>query len=152
MNSLSNVPPLLSKTERDFLTQSSKHMSDGYHRTIKSRLQKKVQLFVREELPILIQNGYVVTEFRNVTENSKALVAQAAERDFNSSSDNERSPRWDLNPRPKVFAPVPRNRGAANYETFALPAELLGQNKPISAARYLMLRAKINTTDISFLM
>jgi hypothetical protein len=49
-----------------------------------------------------------------------------------------KSPRRDLNARPKV------------YETFALPAELLGQNKAISAARYLMLRAKINTTEISF--
>ena len=50
------------------------------------------------------------------------------------------SPRRDLNARPKV------------YETFALPAELLGQNRAISAARYLMLRAKINITEISFLV
>jgi hypothetical protein len=45
-----------------------------------------------------------------------------------------------LNARPKV------------YETFALPAELLGQNKRTYAARYLMVRAKINTAEISFLM
>ena len=50
-------------------------------------------------------------------------VAQLAERGFvavsSTENTNERteSPRRDLNARPKV------------YETFALPAELLGQNK-----------------------
>lgn len=40
--------------------------------------QKKIQLFIKQELPLLIEKGYVppVTEFRNVTENSNGLVAQ----------------------------------------------------------------------------
>ena len=49
------------------------------------------------------------------------LVAQLAEQVFAVSStenpERTESPRRDLNARPKV------------YETFALPAELLGQNK-----------------------
>jgi hypothetical protein len=68
------------------------------------------------------------------------LPAQLAERSLERDKKQGTSPRWDSDPRPKV------------YETFALPAELLGQNKATSAARYLMLRAKINTTEISFLV
>jgi hypothetical protein len=55
----------------------------AYRYTIKSRLQKKVQQFAREELPLLVEQGYLdLTEFCKVelTENCKvsnALVAQA---------------------------------------------------------------------------
>jgi hypothetical protein len=66
----------LSKVERDYLMANSE-VSGGYSRVIKSRLQKKIEVFVNQELPILVQKGYVdVTEFRNVTENRNALVAQ----------------------------------------------------------------------------
>jgi hypothetical protein len=47
-------------------------VSGGYSRVIKSRLQKKIEVFVNRELPILVEKGYLdVTEFRNgsVTEN-----------------------------------------------------------------------------------
>ena len=63
----------LSKAERDYLltSTSQQHNSnnDGYSRVIKSRLHKKVQQFISQELPLLVQNGYV-TKFCNVTENS----------------------------------------------------------------------------------
>jgi hypothetical protein len=102
----------LSKAERDYLT-ANPEISGGYSRVIKSRLQKKIQRFAMEELPILVEKGYLdVTEFRNVTGNCNALVAQPAERGFvtgingKNNDDNEiKSPRWDLNPRPKVSAP-----------------------------------------------
>ena len=95
---------------------ANSEISGDYSRVIKSRLQKKLEVFVNQELPILIGKGYLdVTEFRNVTENcnvSNPLVAQLAERGFvtgmngNNNDDNEiKSPRWDLNPRPKVSAP-----------------------------------------------
>ena len=69
----------LSKAELDYLT-SKQQFSDGYSRTIKSRLQKKVERFASEELPLLIDKGLIpssildaicVTKFRNgsVTEN-----------------------------------------------------------------------------------
>jgi hypothetical protein len=81
-------------------------------RFIKSRLNKKVKDFADNELTILVEKGYLdVTEFRNVTENCNALVAQLAERGFDyddDSYDNEnKSPSRDLNPGPKVSAPSP---------------------------------------------
>jgi hypothetical protein len=95
------------------LTTTSE-ISGGYSRVIKSRLQKKLEMFVNQELPILVEKGYLdVTEFRNVTENRNALVAQLAERGFASYNEQNnrenKSPRWDLNPRPKVSAPPLRD-------------------------------------------
>jgi hypothetical protein len=95
------------------LTANSE-VSGDYSRVIKSRLQKKLSIFVNQELPLLIEKGYLdVTEFRNVTENSNALVAQLAERGFafntNEHNSENKSPRWDLNPRPKVSAPSLRD-------------------------------------------
>ena len=65
---------------------ANSEISGGYSRVIKPRLQKKLEVFVNQELPILVRKGYLdVTEFRNVTENcnvSNPLVAQQAERGF----------------------------------------------------------------------
>jgi hypothetical protein len=112
----------LSKAERDYLTASSE-VSGGYSRVIKSRLQKKLEMFVNQELPILIEKGYLdVTEFRNVTENSNALVAQPgrARLSFENTKNNEnKSPSRDLNPGPKVSAPSFRIMERRDYETFA---------------------------------
>jgi hypothetical protein len=99
----------LSKAEREFLMDNSV-ISGSYSRVIRSRLQKKLKVFVNQELPMLVEKGYLeVTEFRNITENSNALVAQLAERGFgyyDDSYDNEnKSPSRDLNPGPKVSAP-----------------------------------------------
>jgi hypothetical protein len=147
--------PLLSKAEHDYLT-ANRQFNDDYGYTIKSRLEKKLQQFISQELPILVEKGYLtdnckLTEFCKV---HNAPVAQLAERGFapNYDNNNERkSPSRDLNPGPKVSVLRQAKRPQV-YETFALPAELLGQNKAISAARYLMLRAKINITEISFLV
>lgn len=102
----------LSKAELDYLT-AKQEFNDGYIRVIKSRLQKKLEVFVNQELPILVEKGYLdVTEFRNVTENRNALVAQPAEGGFDYDHQNKnenKSPRWDLNPRPKVSAPPLRD-------------------------------------------
>lgn len=92
---------------------ANSEISGDYSRVIKSRLQKKLEVFVNQELPILVRKGYLdVTEFRNVTENcnvSNPLVAQPAERGFVvEKRDENKSPRWDLNPRPKVSAPSSR--------------------------------------------
>jgi hypothetical protein len=102
----------LSKAELDYLT-ANRQFSEDYRYTIKSRLQNKVQQFAREELPLLMEQGYLdLTEFckLDLTENRKvssALVAQLAERGFvvENERDENKSPRWDLNPRPKVSAP-----------------------------------------------
>jgi hypothetical protein len=83
----------LSKAELDYLT-TNRQFNDGYIRVIKSRLQKKIEVFVNQELPILVEKGYLdITEFRNVTENCYALVAQAGYY-------IKKSLGGDLNPRP----------------------------------------------------
>ena len=56
---------------------ANSEISGGYSRAIKSRIQKKLEVFVNQELPILVEKGYLdVTEFRNVTENCNTQVAQ----------------------------------------------------------------------------
>ena len=61
----------LSKAELDYLT-ANRQFSEDYRYTIKSRLQKKVQQFAREELLLLLEQGYLdLTEFRKLTENCK---------------------------------------------------------------------------------
>jgi hypothetical protein len=81
------------------------------------------------------------TTFHFVICGSRSKLHSSSERKMTHERDEKTtSPRRESDSRPKV------------YETFALPAELLGQNKAISAARYLMLRAKINITEISFLV
>jgi hypothetical protein len=67
----------LSKAELDYLT-TNRQFNDGYIRVIKSRLQKKIEVFVNQELPIIVEKGYLdITEFRNVTESCYALIAQS---------------------------------------------------------------------------
>ena len=125
----------LSKAERDYLTANSE-ISGGYSRVIKSRPQKKIQRFAMEELPILVEKGYLdVTEFRNVTGNCNALVAQPsrARLSFGNTKNNEnKSPSRDLNPGPKVFAPPPPSFQIIMERGFTKPslcrAELLGLN------------------------
>ena len=70
----------LSKAERDFSVSagSDLQITAGYSRVIKSRLQKKIERFTSEELPLLIDKGFIqsktlaasdVTGFNSVTEN-----------------------------------------------------------------------------------
>jgi hypothetical protein len=78
----------------------------SYSRVIKSRLQKKLEVFVNQELPILVEKGYLdVTEFRNVTENCNIQVAQPGRGLPLSEKEEEdrimrRSLGGDLDPRP----------------------------------------------------
>jgi hypothetical protein len=71
---------------------------------VKSRLNKKLKVFVDQNLPLLLERGYLsdIADFRNA---SNSLVAQLAERGlapFGERNDHENiSPRWDLNPRPQ---------------------------------------------------
>src|SRR5215204_3665438 len=66
----------LSRAEWNYLTANSE-ISEDYSRVIKSRLQKKLSVFVNQELPILIEKRYLdVTKFRNVTEKCNTLVAE----------------------------------------------------------------------------
>jgi hypothetical protein len=108
----------LSKAERDYLLDIDQASHD--YVCVKSRLNKKLKVFVDQELPLLLEKGYLsdIAEFRNIADFRNApngLVAQPAERGFvtsingNNNDDNEiKSPRWDLNPRPKVSAPSSR--------------------------------------------
>ena len=77
----------------------------GYSRVIKSRLQKKLEVFVNQELPILVGKGYLdVTEFRNVTENCNIQVAEPGRRLPRYEIDNKlRSLGGDLDPRPLPY-------------------------------------------------
>ena len=121
----------LSKAERDFLT-ANPEISGGYSRVIKSRLQKKIEVFVSKELPILVEKGYLdVTEFRNVTGNCNALVAQPgrARLSFGNTKNNEnKSPSRDLNPGPKVSAPSFRIMERRFTKPSLCQAELLGRS------------------------
>jgi hypothetical protein len=60
---------LLSRVELDYLTAKRQFGTD-YAYSIKSRLQKKLQQFASQELPILVEKGYL-TEFCKLTENCK---------------------------------------------------------------------------------
>ena len=99
----------LSKAERDYLLGKDKASHD--YVCVKSRLNKKLKVFVDQELPLLLERGYLsdIAEFRNIADfrnTSNSLVAQPAERGFVvEKRDENKSPRWDLNPRPKVSAP-----------------------------------------------
>jgi hypothetical protein len=59
----------LSIAERDYLTSNRKFDND-YSYTIKSRLVKKLHQFINQELPLLIEKGYL-TEFCKLTDNCK---------------------------------------------------------------------------------
>ncbi len=84
---------------------ANSEISEGYSRVIKSRLQKKLEVFVNQELPILIEKGYLdVTEFRNVTENCNTLVAQPSRGLPRCEIENKKeSLGGDLDPRPLPY-------------------------------------------------
>ena len=46
----------LKQAERDYLTANFE-ISGGYSRVIKSRLQKKIEFFVNQELPLLLKKA-----------------------------------------------------------------------------------------------
>jgi hypothetical protein len=62
------APVLLSKAELAYL-KDSRQFSAEYASTIRYRLNKKLRQFATEELPTLLQNGYLLTltEFRHAS-------------------------------------------------------------------------------------
>jgi hypothetical protein len=69
----------LSKAERDYLL--GKDQANHDYVCIKSRLNKKLKVVVDQELPLLLENGYLsdIAEFRNIADfrnTSTALVGQ----------------------------------------------------------------------------
>jgi hypothetical protein len=69
----------LSKAERDYLLGKDQASHD--YACVKSRLNKKLKVFVDQELPLLLEKGYLsdIAEFRNIADfrnASDALVAQ----------------------------------------------------------------------------
>ena len=77
----------MSKAERDYLLGRDQASHD--YVCVKSRLNKKMKVFVDQELPLLLKKGYLsdIVEFRNIADfrnTSNGLVAQLAERGFAS--------------------------------------------------------------------
>jgi hypothetical protein len=85
--------------------------------SVSSPDNKKLEVFVDQELRLLLKNRYLsdIAEFRNIAifrNPSKGLVAQLTVGGFAYDHQNKNengSPRWDLNPRPKVSAPPLRD-------------------------------------------
>jgi hypothetical protein len=107
----------LSKAEWDYLT-SNRQFDDEYGYTIKSRLVKKINQFANQELPLLIQKGYL-TEFCKLTNNCKVGRGDSSSlvrippqtrdncletsRDYEDDSKKKERKKWagqDLNSRP----------------------------------------------------
>jgi hypothetical protein len=68
----------LSKAELDYLT-AKRQFGDRYSRTIKSRLQRKIERFANEELPLLIDKGLIppsILDASCVTEYSVTAALQ----------------------------------------------------------------------------
>lgn len=107
-------PALLTKTELEWLL-GNVQVSNGYERKMRHAINRKIQTFVKLEIPLLMEKGFDVTANGNaVTTGSNAtndLVAKTGQSEgrVNYETISEKSPKRDLNPRPKV------------YETFALP-------------------------------
>ena len=71
----------LSKAERDYLLSVDRQKTNHDYVCVKSRLHKKLRVFVDQELPLLLQNGYLsnIAEFRNIADFrniSNSLVAR----------------------------------------------------------------------------
>ena len=113
------------------LSPSEKALIEGNHdfsktkaRYVRYRINKKLKLIECRDAVATPQQQQQLLEDIVKDDSSKALVAQLAEQGFvavssTENNTNERiteSSRRDLNARPKV------------YETFALPAELLGRS------------------------
>ena len=59
---------------RDYLT--AKQQFDHDYVCVKSRLHKKLKVFVESELPLLLEKGYLINNIAVIRNTSKALVAQ----------------------------------------------------------------------------
>jgi hypothetical protein len=98
----------LSKIERDYLLGKDQASHD--YVCVKSRLNKKLKVFVDQELPLFLEKGYLsdIAEFRNIADfrnTSKALVAQPCRglRRYEIENKEKRSLGGDLDPRPLPY-------------------------------------------------
>jgi hypothetical protein len=71
----------LSKAERDYLLSVDRQKANHNYVCVKSRLNKKLKVFLDQELPLLLSKGYLsdIAEFRNIVDfrnTSMTLVAQ----------------------------------------------------------------------------
>jgi hypothetical protein len=95
----------LSNAERDYLL--GKEQANHDYVCVRSRLNKKLRRFVDQEMPLLLEEGYLsdIAEFRNIADSrnsSNALVAQPG-RELPSreiENNEKRSLGGDLDPRP----------------------------------------------------
>ena len=94
----------LSKAERDYLLGKDQASHD--YVCVNSRLNKKLKVFVDQELPLLLEKGYLsdIAEFRNIADfrnASDALVAQPGRGLLSREIENKKkSLGGDLDPRP----------------------------------------------------
>ena len=84
---------LPSGAELDYLT-AKRQFSDEYSYTIKCRLQKKIERTAKEELSLLVEQGYL-TEFCNVSsdlvrEENEKIVSSDVNIMFESEAHTER--------------------------------------------------------------
>jgi hypothetical protein len=117
---------ILSKAERDYLLSVDRQEINHDYVCVKSRLHKKLKVFVDQELPLLLEKGYLsnIAEFHNIADfrnTSTALEGQSSRaKGLLEKRDENKSPRWDLNPRPKVFAPQNKTEGLRNLRSARL--------------------------------
>ena len=55
---------------------TAKQQFDHDYVCVKSRLHKKLKVFVESELPLLLEKGYLINNIAEIRNTSKALVAQ----------------------------------------------------------------------------
>jgi hypothetical protein len=93
----------LSKAERDYLLSVDRQKTNHDYVCVKSRLRKKLKVFVDQELPLLLEKGYLsdIADFRDT---SAALVAQLGrELPLIEKDIRKESLGGDLDPRPLPY-------------------------------------------------
>jgi hypothetical protein len=111
-----DLPSILTRTELEWLL-GKRQVSKSFEYKMKSEIRRKLQTFATLEYPLLVERGFDLTiSSKNLTISSKveeaALVAQLGQgegRVNHETTIQKASPRWDSDPRPRV------------YETLALP-------------------------------
>ena len=89
------APVLLSKAELAYLKDNSQFPAE-YASTIKYRLNKKLRQFATEELPTLLQSGYLLTEFRHA---SSGFLTENRQKDNGNGPRRASVPRHPLPPK-----------------------------------------------------
>ena len=100
----------LSKAERDYLLSVDRQKTNHDYVCVKSRLHKKLKVFVDQELPLLLEKGYLsdIAEFRNIADSAilqLPLVAQPGRELplIERKNEGKESLGGDLDPRPLPY-------------------------------------------------